>query len=128
MSSSRVGATQQAGNHSSDRPDNLAVFDFTTQKWSALGEQFDVTYWVPSRDSKYLYLFTVGPETKVRRIRASDLLIETVADIKGVPFVSDDSAVQGSNGEFFGLAPDGSATLTHDLGSDEIYALDVKWP
>jgi hypothetical protein len=35
---------------------------------------------------------------------------------------------RGSNGEFFGLAPDGSVTLTRDLGSDEIYALDVKWP
>jgi eukaryotic-like serine/threonine-protein kinase len=111
----------------SDRPDNLAVFDFTTQKWSVLGEQFGVTYWVPSRDGKYLYLFTGGAETKVHRIRASDLLIETVADIKGVPLVSDDSAVQGSGGEFFGLAPDGSVTLTRDLGSDEIYALDVKW-
>jgi hypothetical protein len=79
----------------SDRPDNLAVFDFTTQKWSALREQFEVTYWVPSRDGKYLYLFTAGLETKVSGIRASDWLIDTVADIKGIPLVSDDSAVQG---------------------------------
>jgi len=26
------------------------------------------------------------------------------------------------------LAPDGSLTFTRDLGSDEVYALDVKWP
>jgi len=109
-------------------PNDLEVFDFTTQKWSVLGEQFDVDDWVPSRDGKYLYLLTAGPEAKVRRMRASDLQIETVADIKGIRLVSDDTLGQMSSGQFFGLAPDGSLTFTRDLGSDEIYALDVKWP
>jgi eukaryotic-like serine/threonine-protein kinase len=112
----------------SDGPDELAAFDLTTQKWSVLGAQFGADDWVASRDGKYLYVFTVGSDVKVRRIRASDLQIEMVADIKGVRPVSDDSLGQASNGEFFGLAPDGSLTFTRDLGSDEIYALDVKWP
>jgi eukaryotic-like serine/threonine-protein kinase len=112
----------------SDQPDSPAVFDLTTQKWSKLGEQFAVDDWVPSSDGQYLYLFTGWPEAKVRRVRASDLQIETVADIKGVRLVSDDTLSPASSGEFFGLAPDGSLTFTRDLGSDEIYALDVTWP
>jgi len=111
-----------------DGNDSLAVFDFTTQKWSLLGEQFEVDDWVPSRDGKYLYLLTTAPESKVRRIRASDLQIETVADIPAVRLVSDDTLGQASSSQFFGLAADGSPTFTRDLGSDEIYALDVKWP
>jgi hypothetical protein len=123
-----VAATQQARTTNSGGTNFLAVFDFTTQKWSLLGEQFEVDDWVPSSDGKYLYLFTAWPEAKVRRMRASDLQIETVTDIKGVRLVSDDTLSQSSSGEFFGLAADGSLTFTRDLGSDEIYALDVKWP
>ena len=113
---------------SADGNDSLAVFDFTTQKWSLLPEQFEVDDWVPSSDGKYVYLLSEGPESKVHRIRASDLQIESVADIKGVRLVSDDTLGQANSGQFFGVAADGSLTFTRDLGSDEIYALDVKWP
>ncbi len=105
------------------------VFDFKTQKWSRLGEGFQVDNWAPSGDLKYLYLLTSGGDgPKVRRIRASDLTIETVADITSLRLVSDDSLRDASSGGWIGVAADGSPTLTHDVGSDEIYALDVKWP
>lgn len=105
------------------------VFDFKTQKWSRLGEGFQVDNWAPSRDGKYLYLLTSGGDgPKVRRIRASDLRIETVTDIASLRLVSDDSLRGASSGGWIGVAADGSPTLTHDVGSDEIYALDVKWP
>ncbi len=114
---------------SSDGTDSLFVFDFATQKWSRLGEQFEVDDYVPSRDGKYLYTFTSGLDSlKVRRIRASDLQVEKVADNTRLRLVSDDSLGQAGSGEWMGLALDGSPTLTRDLGSDEIYALDVKWP
>jgi Tol biopolymer transport system component len=113
----------------SDGPESLAVFDFATQKWSEFGEGISVSDMARSRDGKYLYIFSSDPKgPKVRRIRASDLQIETVADIAGLRLVSDDSLGQASSGEWIGLAPDGSPTLTHDVGSDEIYALDVKSP
>jgi len=105
------------------------VFDFKTQKWSRIGKGFWVDNWAPSGDGKYLYLLTSGEEgPKVRRIRASDFKIETVADLAGLRLVSDDSLRQASSGGWIGIAADGSPTLTRDVGSDEIYSLDVKWP
>lgn len=105
------------------------IFDFKTQKWSKIASGFQVDNWAPSGDGKYLYLLTSGEEgPKVRRIRASDLGIETIADIAGLRLVSDDSLREVSSGSWIGVTDDGSPTLTHDVGSDEIYALDVKWP
>jgi Tol biopolymer transport system component len=105
------------------------LFDFETQKWSKIGEGFQVDNWAPSADGKYLYLLTSGKEgPKVRRIRSSDFKVEVIADIEGLRLVSDDTLGQASSGGWIGIAADGSPTLTHDVGSDEIYALDVKWP
>ena len=42
--------------------------------------------------------------------------------------VGDTALSKGSTGEWIGFAADGSVALTRDVGSDEIYALDVKWP
>src|SRR5215469_10091924 len=105
------------------------LFDFKTQKWSDLGGGFDVENWVPSPDGKYLYGLTNGVKgPQVLRLRASDFKVETVADFGGGRLISDDSLSQASSGAWMGIAADGSPTLTRDVGSDEIYALDVKWP
>jgi len=107
----------------------MNVFDFRTQKWSELERGFDVDNWVPSVDGKYLYLLTSDSQSfKVRRLRASDLKIEIVADLTGKRLVSDDTLGGASSGGWIGIAADGSPTFTHDVSSDEIYALDVKWP
>ena len=107
------------------------LFDFTTKKWSKLGGDFDaaVLIWAPSADGKYLYLLTGDSRSeKVRRLRASDFKMELVADVAGMRLISDDSLGQIDTYGWIGVAADGSPTLTHDVGSDEIYALDVKWP
>ena len=104
------------------------LFDFTTKKWSKLGGDFAVLSWAPSPDGKYLYLLTSDSQSeKVRRLRASDFKMELIADVTGMRLIADDSYRSGSGG-WIGVAADGSPTLTHDVGSDEIYALDVKWP
>jgi eukaryotic-like serine/threonine-protein kinase len=104
------------------------LFDFRRNKWSKLGGEFNVLNWAPSPDGKYLYFLTSDSESnKVQRLRASDFKIEVIADVAGVRTVSDDSLGPASGG-WIGLAADGSPTLTHDVGSDEIYALDVEWP
>lgn len=104
------------------------VFDLRTKKWTKLGGNFGVYNWAPSGDGKYLFQLTVDSRgQQVRRLRASDLKMELIADLAGVRLVSDDS-LQASSGAWIGIAADGSPTLTHDFGSDEIYALDVKWP
>jgi eukaryotic-like serine/threonine-protein kinase len=105
---------------------DVFLFDFPTKKWSKLGGDFGVSSWAPSADGKYLYL--LSDDKKVRRLRSSDLKMELVADVAGVRLISDDSLGQTHIGGWIGIAADGSPTLTHDVGSDEVYALDVKWP
>lgn len=46
-----------------------------------------------------------------------------VADFSGVSRVEEQAV-----GTWFGIAPDGSVLVTRDIGTQEIYAVDVKWP
>jgi len=105
------------------------TYDFKSKKWIriGIGSQFYVN-WAPSADRKYLYALVVLPDKKIQRIRAEDLKFEDVATIGDLRMVTDDTYDQGSLDLWIGVAADGSPTLTRDLGSDEIYALDVKWP
>ena len=65
---------------------------------------------------------------RVQRIRGSDLKTETIVDLAGMRLVQDSSLGVANSGHWIGLAADGSIVLTRDIGSSEIYALDVKWP
>ena len=56
-------------------------------------------------------------------MRLADRQTETVMEINGLRRVMDNYV--GNN---LGVAPDGSVLLMRDLGSEEIYALSVKWP
>ena len=82
----------------------------------------------PSPDGKYLYLLTAGKGQELKRIRAADFKLEDVMGLRGLRLVNDLALSQGSSGQWLGFAADGSVTLTRDVGSDEIYALDVTWP
>jgi serine/threonine protein kinase len=100
----------------------FVTFDLKMQKWADLVRgPFD--NWMQAVDGKYLY-YTAGDEDpKVLRVRLSDHQVETVASLKNFrPVVDEDT------GSWVGVAPDGSALLTRDIGTQEIYALDVKWP
>jgi hypothetical protein len=66
---------------------------------------------------------TGGPEPLALRIRFSDHKVETIASLKGLRRVVDVNV-----GTEINVAPDGSALFTRDVGTQEIYALDVKWP
>jgi WD40 repeat protein len=101
----------------------LVTFDLTTQKWSDLVSA-PVVNWATSPDLKYLYYTTGGTEPHAMRIRLSDHKLETIASLKGLPRVAD---WQEANTQI-SVAPDGSAVFTRDVGSQEIYALTVKWP
>jgi hypothetical protein len=61
-------------------------------------------------------------------MRTPDFKIETVADLGAVRLVDDSAVVVAGSGQWIGIAPDSSIALTRDVGSSEIYALDVKWP
>jgi hypothetical protein len=60
----------------------------------------------------------------VKRVRLSEGKIEPISSLAGLRRVVD--AVEGSTQ--VGVAPDGSPVFTRDIGTQEIYALNVKWP
>jgi eukaryotic-like serine/threonine-protein kinase len=106
----------------------LDIFDLRKQTWTPVGNSTS-TNWTASPDGKFLYLLYSAPAGfKVERMRASDLKMEDVANVGDTRLINDDTLGEASLGGWIGVAADGSPTLTRDVGSDEIYALDVKWP
>jgi eukaryotic-like serine/threonine-protein kinase len=104
-------------------PGDVLLYDFQTQKWSELAKGTFVN-WEWSQDAKYVYCVDSGPgEAKALRIRVADKHAEVITGLKNIRRV-DDSFV----GYYAGVAPDGSLLLTRDVGTQEIYALNVKWP
>src|SRR5690348_12867980 len=59
------------------------------------------------------------------RLRLADRKIEAVTSLKGLRRVSD-ITLQGAS--WVGVAPDGSLLLMRDMGTQEIYALNLKGP
>jgi hypothetical protein len=101
----------------------LLTFDLKNQKWSDLVSGAIIN-WATSLDYKYLYYTTGGREPKAMRIRLTDHKVETIASLKDLRRVED---WQQANTQI-SVAPDGSAVFTRDIGSQEIYALTVRWP
>ena len=99
------------------------LFDFTAKKWTDLASGVFVNFY-PSVDRKYLYFTTGGTEApELMRVRISDHRLEELASLKDLRRVVD---------FYFGtqvnVSPDGSALFTRDIGTQEIYALNVRWP
>jgi hypothetical protein len=100
-------------------------FDFKTQRWTDLvlvSKGF--VCWAPSPDNTYLYYTTGGADPLVQRVRLSDRKVETITSVKDLRRVVDpvDGETQIS------VAPDGSPIVTRDIGTQEIYTLQVRWP
>jgi eukaryotic-like serine/threonine-protein kinase len=104
----------------------LVIFDASTQKWSDLvlatvpGYMVNVEH---SPDYNYVYYTTGGPEPMAFRVRLADRKVETITSLKSLPL-----AVGPGENTQFGVATDGSPVFTRDTGTQEIYALTVKWP
>jgi len=82
-----------------------------------------VINWAHSPDYQYVYYTTGGAEPKVVRIRLADHKVENIASLKDLRRASGpDGSTQIS------VAPNGSAIFTRDIGTQEIYALTLKWP
>jgi Tol biopolymer transport system component len=98
-------------------------FDIKSQKWSELLSGKFVN-WCVSPDGKNLYFTTGGAEPQVKRVRLSEGKVEPITGLTGLRRVVD-AVEQGTN---IGVAPDGSPVFTRDIGTQEIYALNIKWP
>ena len=100
----------------------LLLFEVATRKWSELvHDTVSALHW--SGDSKYVFFANQSSAApKVLRVRLSDRKVETVAGLKDLrrvilPFF-----------DWMGLTPDGAPLLMRDIGTQEVYALDVEEP
>ncbi len=100
----------------------LMLFDFSTQKWIELAKT-DVAALNWSRDAKYLYIDSVsGVNPGISRLRIADRKLERVTGLK------DFRRVIFPTYPWSGLTPDSAPLLLHDVGTQEVYALDFEAP
>jgi dipeptidyl aminopeptidase/acylaminoacyl peptidase len=102
--------------------DKLLLFDFANQKWAELAKAAIGAFeW--SRDSKFVYFdngFNSAPA--LYRVGISDLKVDQVTSLEDLRRVVTPWQT------WFGLTPDGAPLFMHDVGSQEVYALDFEAP
>ena len=101
--------------------ENLMLYDFRVQKWSELTK---ITTAFPnwSRDGSYVYFHSFGTDAALYRVRVSDHKLEMLAGLTGIRLTI------GATGTWCGLAADDSPLVLRDVGTQEIYALDLQLP
>lgn len=100
----------------------LMLFDFKTQTWTELtrGAYFGFMNW--SSDGQYVYYLRRGKDPAVLRVRIADKKVEEIASLKDVRQTGFRGAI------WTGLALDDSPLVLRDIGTQEIYALDLQAP
>jgi Tol biopolymer transport system component len=101
--------------------ENLMLYDFKVQKWSEL-TKISTAFPNWSRDGNYVYFHSFGTDVALYRVRVSDHKLEMIAGLKGIRLTID---VQGT---WCGLTADDSPLILRDVGTQEIYALDLQLP
>lgn len=95
------------------------LYDFRSQKWSRIAEKTYVVAMSWSSDGRYIYYLRRGNEPAILRMRIPDGAAEQIASLKGV-------RQTGYRGGFWmGLTPDDSPLVLQDIGTEEIYSLDL---
>ena len=102
-------------------PEVLQLYDVRTSKWTKL-EDIPVGWPIWSKDSKYIYFDSTESVPKLYRIRIADHNLEQVASLQGIRLAPT------LGGSLTGLAPDDSPLVSRDVGTQEIYALDLELP
>ena len=103
----------------------LKFLDFTTQEWTELASgPIGWHYW--SHDEKYVYFDTrlIGENPSIQRVRLRDRKVEQVVSLNQAGRLGMGNLGTG----WTGLAPDDSPLTLRDIGTQEIYALDVDFP
>jgi eukaryotic-like serine/threonine-protein kinase len=102
-------------------PEVLHIYDVRSRKWTKLTD-IAVGFPIWSRDSKYIYFDSIESVPNLYRVRIADHSLEKVANLRGIRLAPT------SGGYLTGLAPDDSPLVARDVGSQEIYALDLELP
>jgi Tol biopolymer transport system component len=96
------------------------LFDFASQKWAILAQGLmGYPYW--SRDGNYVYFgdFNVPHRSRVARVRIKDRRVEGIADL---------STLRQISMSWIGCGPDDLPIAVREVGTEEIYALDLNAP
>ncbi len=104
---------------------NFLVFNLKTGKWTEFAQEVTnrmIVNWMISPDNKYMYVVTGGAEAEVKRLRLADQHLETITVLKDLHRAINLGTTQ------INVAPDGSPIFTRDIGYQEIYALNIRWP
>jgi eukaryotic-like serine/threonine-protein kinase len=102
-------------------PEQLVLYDVDKGHWDDLKTAVPVNFPSWSADSKYIYFNSLEAQPNLYRVRIADGKLQQIASLKGIrhaPTIADWS----------GLSPDGSPLMVRDVGSQEIYALDLQLP
>jgi eukaryotic-like serine/threonine-protein kinase len=101
----------------------LRLFDTSTNHWSSLVEEEQLSYNEWSHDGKYVYMrqSSRGGGGEVVRVSIRDRVFEHVVSLKDFPQPADIFAL------WIGLAPDDSPLLMRDRSVQEIYALELRF-
>jgi Tol biopolymer transport system component len=94
------------------------LFDLANQNWTILAQGvMGYPYW--SRDSHYVYFedFNVPHRSSIARVRIKDRSVETIADL---------STVRQISVGWIGCGPDDVPIAVREVGTEEIYALDLN--
>jgi len=97
------------------------LFDFKNQKWVEL-ETRPATFPNWSQDGSHVYFHSIGSDAALYRVRTGDRELEKIASLTGIRLTI------GVIGTWCGLAPEDSPLILRDVGSQEIYALDLQLP
>jgi Tol biopolymer transport system component len=103
----------------------LSIYDVDAGKWADLGVNRLSNYHEWSHDGRTIYFqgFPKGQSAGIFRVRLSDHRLEQVASLDNFR-----QATGGTFGDWVGLGPDDSPLLVEDVGSQDIYALELKLP
>ncbi|WP_348263265.1 protein kinase [Telmatobacter sp. DSM 110680] len=99
----------------------LRVFDLESQKWSALATDGNIGYPTFSRDGKYLYYVSfMQQENVIYRIKVTGGRPERIAELNTWPLAS-------LWGPSFSLDPSNTPLLTREIGTSDIYSLQIEF-
>ena len=101
---------------------SLMLFDFATQTWSELARDVYVSPVNWSANGRSVFYMRRGAQPAILRVAISDHKVEEIVSLK-------DLRQTGFRGAIWtGLTPDDSPMLLRNIGTQEIYALDLRAP
>jgi Tol biopolymer transport system component/DNA-binding winged helix-turn-helix (wHTH) protein len=100
-------------------PLGLMLYDFRSHGWSRIADNAYVGAMSWSSDGRYVYYLRRGSDPAILRMQIPGGTTELIANLKGV------SQTGYRGGFWMGLTPDDSPLVLRDVGTEEIYSLDL---